>query len=267
MINRNSHEAKGYMEDYRNQIKAKFLSNKETKKSLLEALDKEGATPDKEKEINERYKADMKNFVNALKSDEKFARYQEKYHEDIQEIRKLLHDVVSGDDKKWSKREEDRIKKLFPEAKKIAFEWSSHQWNGFVKQFWKSMRKLKKADKEKVLGSLDTIFASKENLQKACKEIINWFKAIDMSDKIESTFMALICLIGTKEFLFGDRVFTILVWLIRVSLSVHRTQEHFKEMFIKNASTNEVEKILQSHQYDHHDDLPIGEAQPKSKIK
>lgn len=209
----------------------------------------------------------MKNFVDELKSDEKFALYQEKYHEDIQEIRKLLHDVVSLDDKKWSDSKEERIKKIFPEAKKIAFEWSSRQRNAFVKQFWKSMRKLKKSDKEKILGSLDTIFASKENLQQACKEVIKWFKAIDMGDKIESTLMVLIWLIWTKEVLFGDKWFTMLLWMLRVSISLHWTQEHFKEMFIKNASTKEVEEILQSHQYDHHNDIAIGDSQPKSKGK
>lgn len=265
MIDVNSHEAKWYREDYRKKINDRFVSNKKSKADLLNTLDTQERTPDKEKEIDKAYKVDIKKFVDELKSDEKFAIYKEKYHEDIQEIRNLLHDVINADDKKWFEREGGRIKELFPEAKRIAFEWSSRQWNAFVKQFWKNMRKLKKADKEKVLGSLDTIFASKENLQKAYTEFVMGFKAIDMSDKIESTLMALICLIGTKEFLLGDRAFTMVLWMIWIWISIHWIQENFKEIFIKNASTNEVEKILQSHQYDHHNDLPIGRTVAKSK--
>jgi hypothetical protein len=79
------------MKEYRKKIREKHLSNKTTKTEILNALSKEERTPNKEKEINERYKADIKNFVNGLKLDENFAIYQKKYHEDIQEIRKLVY--------------------------------------------------------------------------------------------------------------------------------------------------------------------------------
>ncbi len=265
MIDANSHEAKCYRENYRKKINDRFVLNKKSKAELLNTLDMQERTSDKEKEIDKIYKDDIKKFVDELKSDENFAIYKEKYHEDIQEIRNLLYDVINTDDKKWFERKGERIKELFPEAKRIAFEWSSRQWNAFVRQFWKNMRKLKKTDKEKVLGSLTTIFASKENLQKAYKEFVTGFKAIDMSDKIEATVMALICIIGTKEFLWGDRAFTMVLWMIWMWVSIYWIQENFREIFIKNASTNEVEKILQSHQYDHHNDLPIKKTVVKSK--
>lgn len=93
MIDKDSCKSSEYIEDYRNQIRDKFLSNKRSKKELLNVLSEEERLQGKEKEINDRYNADMKNFVNELKSDENFAVCQKKYSEDMKEIRKLLNDT------------------------------------------------------------------------------------------------------------------------------------------------------------------------------
>lgn len=194
MVDYVSRKAKSYMDKYREEIKWKFLENQKTKSELIGTLSEKELMSGKKEEIDNEYRLYMKSFVNKLKSDWNFAMYQEKYHEDIQEIRKLLNETAVLAAKKWDKDKKDYITKFFPEAKNAASRWIS-EWDTFVKNLWNEIKQLKKDEKEKILWSFDSIFQSKESIVNAFRELKDNLKNTSTTDRVEYVAKSLFTLL------------------------------------------------------------------------
>ncbi len=184
-------EANLYMKDYTNKIRSRFLSDTVEKQELLATLSDTERTPEKIKEINKQYHEKIKSFVHELKTEENFSKFQEQYKKDIGKIRSLLNDAVGTD---WKK-----ISALFPEAKKIFFEWDTKEWDSFTEKLGEDMKTLKKEEKENLLWYLAKINSNDNEFMKALESFKLWFDKIQSNDKAYHIFQILMWLLVAED--------------------------------------------------------------------
>lgn len=262
MIDSNSRDARNYMDSYLKKLKRKFLKNKETKQELMNTLSEEERTPEKNKEIDEKHKVDMREFVEKLKSDPKFDIYQKKYHEDIQEIRKILKDTSILTKEKWEKTQREYITRMFPKAKEAAFKAGNQfEWDKFVKRLWTNLKRLNNSEKEKMFKTLGEILSTPENIAKA----INGIKNTDTSDRVTYTMYLLLALfgLGMGIHLLDNEANWLIVKLLGASWFVYGVKHvgrTVKEASIAGGNT-EINNRFKEHKYNHNSEDLVPDAE------
>jgi hypothetical protein len=250
MIDTNSSKAGEYIDSYRSKMKHKFQKNKEAKNALISTLNKEDRTPQKIKEINEEYKADMKAFVEKLKADENFEMYQQKYREDMIEIRKVLG-IYADYKHKW---QPDDAKELliqsFSKAKKAAH-GLPYEWDKFLKNIYNDMQRLNTSQKEKIFSSVATMLSSPENIANA----INGIKNMDTFDKFTYITVALlvIWMTGLGISMLDNEANHLIVKLLWASRFVYWVKNIGKTAKVASieGGRNEVRDTLKPHKFNY----------------